>query len=120
MIRVVALATCQFMRGGLFNSRPADGRRIHLVRMSAAGGFVGPTLCGIDRFGEGAPGFSMGGGVTGPGIEKAPCPKCEDVAGREYAAAPVWGSTFADVFRRHRKAPWSVGNLPVVSVEARQ
>ena len=118
MIRVVALATCQFSWGGLFPSKKTDvDPRIHLVRMAATGGTPGPTLCGIDRFAEGAPGFSIGGGVTGPGIEQGPCPGCEQAAARNYAAAPVWGSTFADVFRRHRRAPWSVAALPVIAVE---
>ncbi|AYN58606.1 hypothetical protein PBI_MELONS_60 [Arthrobacter phage Melons] len=116
MIRVVALATCQFSRGGLFDSRPAD-KNIHLVRMTASGGTPGPTLCGVDRFAKGGPGFSMGGGISGPGVEAVPCPECEAVAGREYAAAPVWSSSFKGLFRGRASAPWSVRHLPVVATE---
>ncbi|QGH74548.1 hypothetical protein HYQ03_gp61 [Arthrobacter phage Kuleana] len=119
MIRVVALATCQFSWGGLFSTNAVDPK-IHLVRMTATAGFAGPTLCGIDRFDKDGPGFSMGGGVTGPGIAPVPCPGCERAAGLDYPQAPIWGATFADVFRRHRKAPWSVGNLPVLAVEERK
>ncbi|MFJ4168363.1 hypothetical protein ACIPY3_02520 [Paenarthrobacter sp. NPDC089714] len=115
MIRVVALATLQFTSGGLFDGRPAD-KRIHLVRMTDSG-TPGPTICGIDRFDKNGPGWSVGGGISGPGIEAMACPGCEAVAQRDYSAAPVWGSTFADLFRKHRKAPHSVRNLPVVATE---
>lgn len=118
MIRVVALATLQFTRGGLFDGKPAD-KRIHLVRKIEDGGTPGGTLCGIDRFAKDAPGWSVGGGISGPGVEVMACPGCEAVAGRDYSAAPVWGSTFADLFRKHRKAPHSVRNLPVVATEGR-
>lgn len=47
----------------------------HLV---VVGDGNGPTLCGLTRFGQDAdlPGWSMGGGVSGPSIEQAPCEAC--------------------------------------------
>jgi len=69
---VVELVTLQFAWGGLFDSRPADSL-IHLVR-GTDHGTPGPTLCGIDRFAEDAPGWSVGGGVYDPGIDVTPCP----------------------------------------------
>lgn len=118
MNRVVALASLQFARGGLFDSKPVGD--IHLVRMLGNnGGTPGPTLCGIDRFAKDAPGWSVGGGVTGTGIKLAPCPGCEAVAFEKYAAAPVWTSIADGVFRRHGKAPWDVRHLPVIATEAR-
>ncbi|WNM69504.1 hypothetical protein SEA_RUCHI_57 [Arthrobacter phage Ruchi] len=114
--RVVALATLQFSRGGLFDKPLGD---IHLVRMVANGGTPGPTLCGMDRFAPGSPGWSVGGGVTGTGIELAPCLGCEEVAGLNYAGAPVWTSIAHGLFRRHGNAPWDVRHLPVVATEER-
>lgn len=117
MNRVVALATLQFTLGGLFDGRPV-GNGVHLVRKVQNGGTPGPTLCGLDRFHKNAPGWSVGGGVSGAGIELEPCPGCETVAFSDYAAAPVWGSPpFQSLFRRHLKAPWSVGHLPIVTTE---
>lgn len=60
-----------------------DRRQVsHLVR-SVNGGTPGPTMCGLTRFDSapGAkdadlPGWSMGGGVSGPGVEQVPCPAC--------------------------------------------
>ncbi|QOP64954.1 hypothetical protein SEA_BRYNNIE_56 [Arthrobacter phage Brynnie] len=116
--RVVALATLQFSRGGLFDGRPV-GPEIHLVRMVANGGTPGPTLCGLDRFAKDAPGWSVGGGITGAGIEVRPCPGCEGVAFQLYDAAPVWTSSFKGLFKRHGVAPWDVRHLPVVATEER-
>jgi hypothetical protein len=80
----------QFARGGLFDARPADWL-IHLIRGTAQG-TPGPTLCGIDRFAKDAPGWSGGGGVTGPGITLTPCTGCADVARAEFPGLPVSGS----------------------------
>ncbi|ASR83229.1 hypothetical protein FDI29_gp59 [Arthrobacter phage Abidatro] len=119
MNRVVALASLQFSRGGLVNSVPV-GKHVHLVRMVANGGTPGPTLCGLDRFAKGSPGWGVGGGITGAGIEVLPCPGCEAVADRDYPAAPVWTSSFKGLFKRHGDAPWDVRHLPVVAVEKRE
>lgn len=116
MIRVVALASLQFTSGGLFDGKSAD-KRIHLVRKTDNEGTPGGTLCGIDRFVKGGPGWSVGGGISGPGVEVMACPGCEAVAERDYSAAPVWSGAFAHLFRKHRKAPHSVRNLPVVATE---
>lgn len=86
---IVALTTLQFSWGGLFDSRPAD-HKTHLVRTSRSG-TPGPTLCGIDRFAEGTPGWSVGGGLSGPGIEHHPCDGCVDAARSEFTGLPIVG-----------------------------
>lgn len=86
---IVGLSTLQFHWGGLFDSKPTD-HLVHLVR-STRTGTPGPTLCGIDRFDKDGPGWSVGGGVTGPGIRHDPCPGCVDVARRDYSGLPVSG-----------------------------
>jgi hypothetical protein len=86
---VVYLETCQFAWGGLFDSEPAD-YLIHLVRGTRQG-TPGDTLCGIDRFAKDAPGWSMGGGVDGPGMVHTPCQGCVDAARSDFAGLPVAG-----------------------------
>ena len=54
-------ATLQFSVGGLFDGRTI-GQPIHLVRR-VDHGTPGPTLCGIDRFAKGGPGWSVRGGI---------------------------------------------------------
>jgi hypothetical protein len=88
---VIALCTLQFSWGGLFDGRPADGYQVHLVR-STPNGTPGPSLCGIDRFAKDAPGWSVGGGVSGPSAEHKPCPGCADVAREQFPGLPVAGS----------------------------
>lgn len=56
---------------------------VHLAGPSATGG-TGPILCGFDRFTRDAAchwivGFSVGGGVTGPGYRHHPCADCADL-----------------------------------------
>ena len=92
---ITALCTLQFSWGGLFDGCPADGYAVHLVRQKAKGGTPGPTLCGIDRFGEDAPGWSVGGGISGSGITHAPCPGCAGVAREQFPGLPVTGITGA-------------------------
>ncbi|HEY3958697.1 MAG TPA: hypothetical protein VGM53_35495 [Streptosporangiaceae bacterium] len=86
---VTALVTLQFTWGGLFDASPA-GDLIHLVR-STARGTPGPTLCGVDRFAPGGPGWSVGGGVDGPGIILQPCPGCVSTARASFPGLPVSG-----------------------------
>jgi hypothetical protein len=63
---------------------------VHLAGPGATGG-TGAILCGFDRFardeeGRIAVGFSVGGGVTGPGYKHHPCPDCASlVHGRSVA-----------------------------------
>lgn len=90
----VGYVTLQFHVGGLFDSEPVDDM-IHLVRSAGRHGTPGPTLCGIDRFAPGTPGWSVGGGVTGPDRTHRPCPECVEAAD---PALTVTG-TFAAVFR---------------------
>jgi hypothetical protein len=88
-----ALCTLQFSWGGLFDGRPADdGYAVHLVRQRAGGTTPGPTLCGIDRFAEDSPGWSTGGGLSGPDIAHTPCPGCATAAREEFPGLPVTGS----------------------------
>ena len=89
MTEVIALSTLQFSWGGLFDSCPADGKA-HLVRATKSG-TPGPTLCGIDRFAKDAPGWSVGGGISGPGITHTPCAGCAAEARRTFPTLPITG-----------------------------
>jgi hypothetical protein len=89
---ITALCTLQFSWGGLFDGKPADDYAVHLVRQKKGGGTPGPTLCGIDRFADGSPGWSVGGGISGPGIVHAPCPECATEARVRFPGLPVTGS----------------------------
>lgn len=109
--QIVALSTCQFTWGGLFDSRPAD-HRIHLVRYARPGGTPGPTLCGIDRFAEGVPGFSMGGGVSDSAA--TPCVNCEAVADLDYPGLPVRSGSWEHLFEREA-SPWDPRDLPAIA-----
>lgn len=80
---VTHLSTLQFGWGGLFDSRPADGYQAHLVRGTRRG-TPGPTLCGIDRFAPDAPGWSVGGGISGPNITHQPCAACVAAARAQF------------------------------------
>jgi hypothetical protein len=92
--QVTALRTLQFHAGGLLDSEPVDDYAVHLVRQAAAG-TPGPTLCGIDRFAEGSAGWSVGGGISGPGIVHKPCPGCAQAARARFPGLPVTGSVGA-------------------------
>lgn len=85
---VAGLATLQF------GPRSVDDYQVHLVRSvkrEHGGGTPGPTLCGVDRFAADAPGWSVGGGVSGPGITHTPCPGCIQAARQHFPGIPVWG-----------------------------
>lgn len=84
------LATLQFANGGLVGAVPTD-YLVHLIRGVAGGGTPGPTLCGIDRFADNAPGWSVGGGVYGPGMTHTACPGCVAAAKRDFPGLPVVG-----------------------------
>ena len=86
---VVTLSTLQFHTGGMFDSQPTD-HLVHLVR-STKRGTPGPTLCGIDRFAPGSAGWSVGGGVTGPGFTHTPCGGCVEVARGDFPGLPITG-----------------------------
>lgn len=92
---VAALCTLQFSWGGLFDSQPADDYAVHLVRKRAGGTTPGPTLCGLDRFADDGPGWSVGGGIHGPGITHPPCPGCATAARDQFPGLPVTGSVGA-------------------------
>lgn len=98
---VTSLCTLQFAWGGLLDSRPADNYAVHLVRSVAGGGTPGPTLCGIDRFAKNTPGWSMGGGLSGPKITHKPCPGCAEAARGQFPGIPVSGSTGAKEMAEH-------------------
>jgi hypothetical protein len=87
----VGLATLQTSWGGLCDASPtADNYAVHLVRVTERG-TPGPTLCGIDRFADDAPGWSVGGGVTGPNVTHNPCQGCADAARRHFRDVPIRG-----------------------------
>lgn len=88
---ITSLATLQFGAGGLLNTKPVDGYAVHLVRRKADGGTPGPTLCDIDRFAPGSAGWSVGGGVSGPGVEHVPCSGCAEAARTEFPGLRVYG-----------------------------
>lgn len=57
---------------------------VHLAGPRGSG--TGAILCGFDRHargedGQGIVGFSVGGGVTGPGYRHHPCGQCAALAG---------------------------------------
>lgn len=64
------------------------GYLIHLVRSTRLG-TPGPLLCGTNRFGVGAPGWSVGGGVSGPGVQLVACAGCVMVARRDFPGLTV-------------------------------
>jgi hypothetical protein len=89
---IIALCTLQFSHGGLFDFGPAaDDYAVHLIRETRRG-TPGPTLCGIDRFAKDSPGWSRGGGLSGPGIIHKPCPGCATAAREQFPGLPVTGS----------------------------
>lgn len=82
--------TLQFSWGGLFDSVvPAEPPwcDTHLVRSTEVG-TPGPTLCGIDRTAGASPGWSVGGGLSGPDV---PVAACADCAALRDGALPVRG-----------------------------
>lgn len=90
---VTYLSTVQLSWGGLFDSRPHDGL-VHLVR-GTRHGTPGKLLCGIDQHAKDGPGFSVGGGVSGPDINQVPCPGCVKAAKREFPDLPISGMRVA-------------------------
>lgn len=86
---VTYLATLQLNWGGLIDAVSADNLA-HLVRGTRRG-TPGPTLCGIDRFAKGGPGFSVGGGVTPHGVVFDACLGCVEAARREFPGVAVAG-----------------------------
>jgi hypothetical protein len=89
---VIGLVTLQFHSGGLFDCKPVDDCTVHLVTATSKG-TPGPTLCGIDRFSndERAAGWSLGGGIGGPGIEHKPCAGCADEARAKFPGLEITG-----------------------------
>jgi len=105
--QVRALVTLQFSWGGLLDGRPADNYQVHLVRCTNRG-TPGPSLCGIDRFGENSPGWSVGGGTSGP---HTACAGCAAVAAADFPGLPVNGLG-ADVMRAALAATMPKENPP--------
>jgi hypothetical protein len=102
---VTSLVTLQFSLGGLFDAEPTDNL-IHLVRRTSQG-TPGPTLCGINRFGPDAPGWSVGGGVSGPGIILTPCQGCAQTARADYSGLPVNGSVGGREMANHLEVTYA-------------
>lgn len=105
----VGLVTLQFANGGLFDSKPVDDYAVHLVRCAAKGGTPGPTLCGIDRFHPQSAGWSVGGGLSGPGIVHKPCPGCAAAAREQFPGLKVTGLG-AKEMSAVLSVPWSHWN----------
>jgi hypothetical protein len=98
----IGLSTLQF-------GREADGGYVvHLVRFTRRG-TPGPTLCGIDRFAKDAPGWSVGGGTSGPAIVHTPCPGCAGTAREEFPGLKVTGLG-AEQMAAVLGVPWSHWN----------
>ena len=93
---VKGFMTLQFASGGLIGAKPV-GTHIHLVR-STSHGTPGPTLCNLDRFHPDSAGWSVGGGLSGPGLEFTACPACVSGAAT-YGGLPI-GGMFASLFRK--------------------
>lgn len=83
MTDMLGYKTIQFHDGGLFDaevSTIAPFSATHLAPTIATG--TGAILCGIDRHaktmadGTRIPGWSVGGGVSGPGIKVIRCEAC--------------------------------------------
>lgn len=89
-LHITALCTLQFAPGGMVGGRPVGGYQVHLVRQTSRG-TPGPTLCGIDRFADPTPGWSVGGGISGPDITHTPCPGCAAAAREQFPGLPVVG-----------------------------
>jgi hypothetical protein len=87
---VIGLMTLQFLNGGLFDSKPVDDYTVHLVTATTKG-TPGPTLCRLDRFHPQSAGWSVGGGISGPGIVHKPCPGCSEVARTRFPGLEVTG-----------------------------
>jgi hypothetical protein len=98
---ITGLVTCQMAARGAGYTLLGPHRGTydaHLVRSMPDGGTPGPTLCGIDRFNPGGPGWSLGGGVLGPEVEQRPCQDCVAVAVAEYPGlAPRQGVGAAEL-----------------------
>ena len=72
----------------LFESGP--NLSLHLAAPTVHG--TGPCICGFDRFGRDEYGqrfgFSVSGGITGPGVKHNVCPECA----RLIAGRPIKGT----------------------------
>ena len=96
----IGLVTLQFGMTGLvvFDHTPVMDD-IHLLTVKTGGGTPGPTLCGIDRFGKDAPGWSVGGGMRDDRQLPRACPDCVARAQADYAHVPLpAGGLFGDLF----------------------
>ena len=105
---IAGLVTLQFISGGLFDGEPVDDYTVHLITATDRG-TPGPTLCGIDRFREDSAGWSVGGGISGPGIAHKPCRACADKARDGFPGLEVTGLG-AQEMAGVLGAPWSHWN----------
>jgi len=91
------LITLQFGGQRVSDRHPLSRLTVHAVRSrrsrpGLAGGTPGPTLCDIDRFFPDGPGWSVGGGVMGPGMKFHACYLCGQVARRDFPGLAISGS----------------------------
>lgn len=98
------LYTLQWAIGGLFDSRLVPGWDVCLIRATIKGQ-TGATLCGKDRFAKDVPGWSVRGGISGPGVDNKPCAACDDYRRKNYPDLPVAG--LSGVFDAPHYDPWT-------------
>lgn len=72
---------------------------IHLVR-GCDSGTPGPFLCGVDRFGDDVPGWSLRGGVSGRDVVNEPCSGCAETAAANFPGLGVVSGVGAVEIRR--------------------
>lgn len=87
---------------------------VHLAGRAPGGG-TGPCLCGFDRHmrddaGRHMIGFSVGGGLKGPGVAHAVCRRCAELAGGERVAG-THSDLFENVLRPLRDRQGDVWEL---------
>lgn len=87
---ITSLVTLQFAGNGKAYG-PLAATTIHAVRSRAGGGTPGPTLCDLDRFTTGTPGWSLGGGHAGPAMKFTACWLCVRTANRDLPGLPIHG-----------------------------
>lgn len=97
--------TLQWAVGGLFDSRLVPGWSTCLIAVSRSGSHLDGrlTLCGKYRFDKNGPGWSIRGGVSGPGVNDQACEKCLALRRPDL---PVAGLTA--LFAEPHYDPWAI------------
>lgn len=93
IVDVVRIGTVQMAVGGLFDGKPIENL-IHLDGCDSIPKDTSHTLCGIDMFDPKGPGFSRGGGVSGPMYRFEPCPACRTIVHERHPFVQIVDRTF--------------------------